>query len=221
MACQCGGTNSWAGSPFLKVFHPRSSLLGRILSVLMHGTLRSFLHQGMSHGYMTPWVATSDISLHHLHLNSWLSHDVLQLLLPHSVHSRDVPMSQSPHNPLISLFPTAAAVGLLWPRTWGWCFAPSVLPFPCSPGPHREPESHYSEPVSFISHHSVFLGIFWKLWVSITPMLRSLNSYFWEEEAFFGTQQHPTLPSRWRHLCPEVWVNSGWPRDLQVFIKHV
>lgn len=64
--------------------------------------------------------------LHHLHLNSWLSHDVLQLLLPLLAHSRDVPMSQSPHNPLISLFPTAAAVRLLWPRTWGWCFAPLV-----------------------------------------------------------------------------------------------
>lgn len=80
--------------------------------------------------------------LHHLHLNSWLSHDVLQLLLPHLAHSRDVPMSQSPHNPLISLFPTSTAVRFLWSRTWGWCFAPSVheSSSPCSPGPHREPE---------------------------------------------------------------------------------
>jgi len=28
----------------------------------MRGTLRSFLHQEMSHGYMTLWVARSDIS---------------------------------------------------------------------------------------------------------------------------------------------------------------
>lgn len=84
--------------------------------------------------------------LHHLHLNSWLSHDVLQLLLPHLVHSRDVPLSQSPHNPLISLFPTAAAVGWLGPRTMEGDASPlqstraSVPLFSFHPGPHREPE---------------------------------------------------------------------------------
>lgn len=86
--------------------------------------------------------------LHHLHLNSWLSHDVLQLLLPHLAHSRDVPMSQSPHNPSISLFPTPTAVGFLWHGRWtfqghGGDALPlqsTRAPSPCSPGPHREPE---------------------------------------------------------------------------------
>jgi len=38
------------------------SLLGKILSILVRGARRSFLPQAMSHGYMTPWVARSDIS---------------------------------------------------------------------------------------------------------------------------------------------------------------
>lgn len=49
----------------------------------------------------------------------------------------------------------------------------------------------------------------------------SLNSYVWEEKGFLCAKRRPTLPSRWRHLCPEARVNSGWPLDLQVFIKHV
>lgn len=38
--------------------------------------------------------------LHRLHLNSWLSHDVLQLPLTHLSHSRDAATFRAPHKPL-------------------------------------------------------------------------------------------------------------------------
>lgn len=83
--------------------------------------------------------------LHRLHLNSWLSHDVLQLPLTHLSRSRDATVFKAPHKPLIALVPAATAGGGRSSQGHGKDALPlqstrAAVPFSCSTGPYRELE---------------------------------------------------------------------------------
>lgn len=153
----------------------------------MRGTLRSFLHQAMSHGYMTPWVARSDISTayilipDHPMMFSSSSSPTLRTAEPW-------PCPKHPTAPSCPRYPQPPLDG-----RFGQGCRKDALPLQpgCSPllWPSRRAKRAISQSLFLLLVNILYfyvLGwIFLKLWVSITPMLMSLLTHVFEKEKLF------------------------------------